>query len=182
VPAAAASPAATLKATNSCWLQVINDWLKNGQVDGTYALPCYSQAIQHLQAYPDITQYSSAIDDIHRAMLAAENHHGSGPPSSGQGGNSGGGPSAGGGGGGGNGGNGPTGSGTPNKSVFHDLAKTLGPGNAQSIPLPLLVLAGLALLLLLTAGATWLTRRYQARRITPTPVPVRAPGSVRPKA
>jgi hypothetical protein len=181
VPAASASPAATLKATNKCWLQVVNDWLKNGQVDGTYALPCYTQAIQHLQAYPDITQYSSAIDDIHRALLAAESHHnGSGPPSSG----SGSGPSAGGGGGGGNGGggNGTTGSSTPNKSVFHDLAKTLGPGNAQSIPLPLLVLAGLALLLLLTAGATWLTRRYQARRVTPTPAPVPASGSVRPKA
>jgi hypothetical protein len=187
VPAtASASPAATLKATNGCWLQVINDWLKNGQVDGTYALPCYSQAIQHLQAYPDITQYSSAIDDIHRAMLAAENHRDNGQGSTGLGGgsNSGGGPSGGGGGsgGGGNGGNGATGGGAPNKSVFHDLAKTLGPGNAQSIPLPLLVLAGLALLLLLTAGATWLTRRYQARRVTPTPVPVRAPGSVRPKA
>lgn len=182
---ASASPSATLKATNSCWLQVINDWLHNGQVDGTYANACYAQAIQHLQGYPDIAQYSSAIDDIHRAQLAARNHRGQGPPS-GPGNSSG--PTAGGGGGGG-GGNGPTagggqsggGTASANTSLFHDLAKKLGPSNAQSIPLPLLVLGALAVLLLLTAAATWITKRYQARHITPAPAPVRAGSSVRPK-
>lgn len=166
-PAATASPAATLKATNTCWLQVVNDWLKNGQVEGTYANACYAQAIQHLQGYPDISQYSSAIDDIHRAQLAALNHHG-GPPSGP--GNSSGGPTAGGGGGNGGGGGGTTGgtAGT-SKGLFHKLAQKLGPSNAQSIPLPLLVLSGLALLLLLTAGATWLARRYQSRHVTPAP-------------
>src|SRR5205085_1497964 len=47
--------------------------------------------------------------------------------------------------------------------------------------LPLLVLGGLALLLFLTAAATWLTRRLQARRVTPAPAPARAASSVRPK-
>lgn len=182
-PAASASPAATLKATSSCWLAVINDWLHNGQVDGTYAIPCYTQAIQHLQGYPDIRQYSSAIDDIHRAELAAISHRGQGPPSnsSGGGGNSSGGAIGGGGAGGGGGSNPGGGSPAGNSSLFHSLAKTLGPSNAQSIPLPLLVLGGLALLLLLTAAATWLARRYQSRRVTPAPAHARA-SSVRPKA
>lgn len=182
---ASASPSATLKATSTCWLQVINDWLHNGQVDGTYANACYSQAIQHLQGYPDIAQYSSAIDDIHRAQLAAMNHRSAGPPTTSGGGGNSSGPTAGGGGGGG----GPTAGGggqggvtpTANRSLFHDLAKKLGPSNAQSIPLPLLVLGGLAVLLLLTAAATWITKRYQARRVTPVPAPIRAGSSVRPK-
>jgi len=33
----------------------------------------------------------------------------------------------------------------------------------------LIVLAGLALLLLLAAAATWFARRLQARRVTPAP-------------
>jgi hypothetical protein len=167
VRAASAAPAATLKATNKCWLQVVNDWLKNGQVEGTYAIPCYTQAMQHLQAYPDISQYSSAIDDIHRAELAAINHRGDGPPSNG---NGGGGSSSGSSAGGGGGGGAATGgSGGTSKSLFHKLAQKLGPSNAQSIPLPLLVLGGLALLLLLTAAVTWLARRYQSRHVTPAP-------------
>lgn len=182
-PAASASPAATLRATNNCWLQVINDWLKNGQVTGLYAIPCYTQAIQHLSAYPDISQYSSAIDDIHRALLAAVHQdRGDGPPTlgSGGGGNNSAGPTAG---GGGPTGGGPTGGGTAggHPGLFRQLAEKLGPGNAQSIPLPLLVLGGLALLLLLTAAATWLARRYQSRRVTPAPAAVRASSSVRPK-
>ena len=94
-PAASAAPAATLKATDKCWLQVVNDWLQHGTVTNFYAIPCYTQAIQHLSAYPDIKQYSSAIDDIQRAQQAAihEERAGGGPNSSG-------GPGLGGGGGG----------------------------------------------------------------------------------
>lgn len=179
VPAASASPAATLQATNNCWLQVINDWLKNGQVTGLYAIPCYTQAIQHLSAYPDISQYSSAIDDIHRALLAAVHQdRGDGPPGLGGGGGTTGGGLTGGGGGGGTGGGGTAGA---SKGLFTRLAEQLGPGNAQSIPLPLLVLGGLALLLLLTAAATWVAKRYQSRRVIPAPATVRASSSVRPK-
>ena len=167
-PAASAAPAATSKASSQCWLQVVNDWLAHGSVTGYYAIPCYTQAIQHLSAYPDIKQYSSAIDDIHRALLAAihEERGGGGPGGLG----SLGGPSAGGGAGGGGGSNGPTGgiSGV-HKGILSRLAADIGPGNAQSIPLPLLVLGGLALLLLLTAAVTWFARRMQSRRVTPAP-------------
>ncbi len=46
---------------------MVNDWLDNNQVDGVYPIPCYTQAIQHLNAYSDVAGYSSAIDDIRRA-------------------------------------------------------------------------------------------------------------------
>jgi hypothetical protein len=155
---ASAAPAASFQATSTCWQQVINDWLDNNQVDRVYAIPCYTQAIQHLSQYPDVAGYSSAEDDIRRAELAAIrlDRGNGGPPSLG------GGP----GGGGGGGSSGP-GSGSGGGGFFNALGDRLGPGNAQSIPLPLIVLAGLALLLLLAAGATWLTRRLQSRRVTP---------------
>jgi hypothetical protein len=169
-PRAAAAPAAELTPTNSCWLQVVNDWLDHhGQIHGIYAIPCYTQAIQHLNGYTDLQQYSSAIDDIQRALLAAiheERNTGSGPPSLGSGSSpsshtpGGGGstpPKSGGGGGGG-------GSQSPVSSIFH-------PANAQSIPLPLIVLGALAALLLLAGAGTWLAKRLQARRMSPAPAP-----------
>jgi hypothetical protein len=177
-PAATAAHAATAKATDSCWLQVVNDWLHHGTVTGYYPIPCYTQAIQHLSEYPDIKQYSSAIDDIRRALQAAIHlERGNGGPTSGGGTDTnpqGGGvlPSGndGGGSGGGHG-----------KGLITRLANDIGPGNAQSIPLPLLVLGGLGVLLLLTAAATWLTRRFQARRVAPAPAHARAGSSVRPE-
>lgn len=177
-PGASAAPAATQQGTNTCWKTVVNDWLNHQpNLQGSYPIPCYTQAIQHLSDYPDIKQYSSAIDDIHRALLGAihDQRGGGGPNDSG-------GPGPPGPGGGTNGGSGPTG-GTSghNQSFIHRLAADLGPSNAQSIPLPLLVLGGLALLLFLTAAATWLARRLQARRVTPAPAHARTASSVRPK-
>src|SRR3954454_18592969 len=175
VPAAAAAPAATLHATNGCDLAVLNDGLKDGHVDRTYAIPCYTQAIQRLNSMPDVKGYSSATDDIHDALLAAIRQDRGGGGSSGGSGPSG--PS--------DGGSPPSsspsgsnsGTGTPSssgdKSVVRHLADRLGPSNAQSIPLPLLVLGGLAVLLLLAAFGTWLARRLQARRMTPAPAPAR---------
>ena len=154
---ATAAPAASLQATSTCWQQVINDWLPDNKVDRTYAIPCYTQAIQHLSQYPDVAGYSSAEDDIRRALLAAIRLDR---------GNGGGGSSLGAGPGPSGGGSGSSSSGNGG-GFFKSLGDRLGPGNAQSIPLPLIVLAGLALLLLLAAGATWFARRLQARRVTP---------------
>ena len=172
-PTASSATSASLQSTNKCWLAVINDWLADNRVDKTYAVPCYTQAIQHLSQFPDVRGYSSAEDDIHNALLAAIRQD--------RGGGSGG--------GGGGGPGGPSGPGSspsgPNdgttspsnshKSFTQWLGDRLGPGNAQSVPLPLLVLGGLALLLLLTAGGTWIARRIQARRMTAAPAPVRRP-------
>jgi hypothetical protein len=159
---ATAAPAASLQATSTCWQQVINDWLPDNKVDRTYAIPCYTQAIQHLSQYPDVAGYSSAEDDIRRALLAAirlDRGNGGGGTGLGTGGP---GPSG--------GGSTPSGSGKGGGGgFFNALGDRLGPGNAQSIPLPLIVLAGLALLLLLAAGGTWFARRLQARRVSPAP-------------
>lgn len=162
---AAAAPAASQEATSTCWLQVINDWLAHQpNLTGTYAIPCYTQAIQHLNLYPDVQGYSSATDDIRNAMYAVihEEGRGGGPPSSGPGVST------------SSNGPGPLGgttAGTKKRGLVSWLGDHLAPGNAQSVPLPLLVLGGLALLLLLTAAATWFARRMQARRMTPAPAP-----------
>lgn len=164
---AAAAPAALQKATGSCWQEVLNDWLAHEpNVVGSYAIPCYTQAIQHLDNYPDIQQYSNAPDDIRRALLAAlRNNHGGGP-----------------GGGSGNG-VGPT-SGPPGPrdpqggssgGIITRFFHNFGPSDAQSVPLPLLVLGGLAVLLLLAAAATWFAKRLQTRRMTPAPARAAAP-------
>lgn len=182
-PAASAAPAVMVKATDTCWLKVVNDWLHNGTVKGYYAVPCYTQAIQHLNAYPDIKQYSSAIDDIRRALQVAikNDRGGSGPTSGGGSGtNPQGGGSLPGGGTNGPGGGSSSGGGGHGKGFLTRAANYIGPGNAQTIPLPLLVLGGLGLLLLLTAAATWFARRMQARRL-PEPAAVRAGSSVRPE-
>jgi hypothetical protein len=165
VGAAAAAPAASQQATNKCWLDVINDWADNNQVDKIYAIPCYTQAIQHLSAYPDIAGYSSAADDIHRAMLAVIHEEGRGGPPSTSGGSGPTPPTLGGG-----GSTKPPGPG--HTSLWTSVTDRLSPGNAQSIPLPLIVLAGLAVLLLLAAAATWFARRVQTRRVTPATAPV----------
>lgn len=160
-----AAPSAALNPSSGCDLAVINDWADNNRVDKIYAIPCYTQAIQRLSSYPDLEGYSSAADDIHDALLAALRQD--------RGGGGTGGPTTG-------GPNDPSGSGDgttpqPHKSFITRLSDRLGPGNAQSIPLPLLVLGGLALLLLLAAGATWIARRFQARRMAPAPAPARRP-------
>ena len=164
VGGASAAPAASLQSTNQCWKDVVNDWLQHQpNLKGTYAIPCYTQAIQHLSAYPDVAGYSSASDDIHRALLAVIHNEGRGDgPGGGAPANIGPpGPSN----------SRSTGGGAPHKSIWTDITDRLAPGNAQSIPLPLIVLAGLALLLLLAAAATWLARRMQTRRVTPAPAP-----------
>ena len=60
---AVASPAG---AAGSCGRAVIDDWYDNGRVDGTYALHCYDDAINTLPR--DVRDYSSAKDDIQRAL------------------------------------------------------------------------------------------------------------------
>lgn len=170
-PAAQASPAALQQATSNCWLDVINDWLDNNQVDNLYAIPCYTQAIQHLNQLPDVKGYSSAIDDIQRAELAAI-HQERGDGGSGFNG----GPSSGGhsGGtappGGGPGNSGPNPPGGNPSGGGHNASQPFGnAASATSIPLPLIVLGALAILLALAALGTWLARRYQGRRPAPAP-------------
>jgi hypothetical protein len=171
--AAVHPPAA--QASTPCWKTLLNDWY-DGRIDKTYPVHCYREALKHLPA--DVQTYSSAHDDISRALQTAialkkKKHQsvGSGtlvPPEKGT--NNGGGGSAGG--GSGNGGSGGSGTGTtpvtsPGNSGNGGLAGKLNPSSPSSVPVPLLVLGGLALLLVAAGAAGLVAKRVQARRAAP---------------
>lgn len=156
-PAAAGTP---------CWKRVVNDWF-DGRIDNTYPIKCYREAMRRLP--DDAKQYSNAPDDIRRALLALlRDRRGGGgvtgpgerPPI-------------------------PTGS-APSAAAakaddgfFRELLGFLGPKNADSVPIPLVILASLALLLLGAATASHVARWIQARRVqlVPATAPAPAPAS-----
>ncbi len=168
-PAAAAS--------KSCGDDVIADWYGDGRVDKVFPLHCYQDAIRSLPV--DVLDYSNAKQDILRALaFAKKGKQDPGPAGDKQTtgtGNSGdqsetvGG--AGGSGGSGNSGGGNSGAGsvgTPDPGGGSGTATTaageVDTSGPSSLPIPLLVLGGLALLLLAAGGAGYLSRRAQARR------------------
>jgi hypothetical protein len=163
----AAGTAAPAAAATPCWKAVINDWF-DGTIDGKYPRHCYSEAIQHLPR--DVHTYSSAADEIRAAMLATFQHKGNGtppspPPQQSSGGNeqktpSDSTPST------------PSGAPKaeePKQGVIVRAIEWLGPSDAGAVPLPLLILAGVAFLLLAAAGGSLVNRRLQERRLPPPP-------------
>jgi hypothetical protein len=140
--------AAPAGAATPCWRALINDWY-DGRIDQTYPTSCYTEAIQHLPQ--DVDTYSSAKEDIRRALLARI-QHGQEPPTFTGGSNT-----------------GPTSSGgsTGSRGIITRAIEWLGPSNASAVPLPLLILAGVAFLLLAAAGGSWISRRLQNRRLPP---------------
>jgi cobalamin biosynthesis Mg chelatase CobN len=62
---AAAAPAS---ADTPCWKRLLTDWY-DGTIDKTYPIPCYREAVDRLPT--DVELYSSAKDDILRAMASA---------------------------------------------------------------------------------------------------------------
>jgi hypothetical protein len=60
----------------SCRNQIYNDWYHDGKVASTYPISCYRDALAH--AHADAGIYSSLLDDIRAAMQAAiSRSHGS---------------------------------------------------------------------------------------------------------
>ena len=163
--AATAGPAAA-RSASTCARQIQNDWFKDGRVDGVYPIHCYSEAIATLPE--DSKQYSSAAEDIRRDMLLAIRGDAPGGPGGPSTGGSGGSPSTGFGGAGTSALSG-TAAAKTDKGVFGNFFDTFGPKNASSIPLPLIILAGVALLLLAAGGASFAARRIQARKVSVTP-------------
>jgi hypothetical protein len=152
--------AAPAQSAKPCWERVIDDWLDNGRIDGVYSARCIEEARKNLPE--DVRAYS----DIEEKLDAKLQETGRSPQ-----------------GGGGSGGNsGSGGSGTedppPPGAVVGEpepdtgprdegpIQEVLGAGNtdASSVPLPLIILAVLALLLLTAGGAGLLARKLQARR------------------
>jgi hypothetical protein len=151
-PAAAKAP---------CWRALFVDWA-DGRIDKTYPVHCYREAIAHLQQ--DTLTYGDAADQINRALMAAMTKLRRDDVVVGPGTNIPPGPGS---------SSGPRGS-NPSKhdeSFFDRIAHALGPTNADAIPLPLLILAGLAMLLLAAAAASLIAKRIQAKRARPATVP-----------
>jgi hypothetical protein len=159
-----AAPAAAAK---SCGRAVIDDWYDDGRVDGTYALHCYDDAIDSLPR--DVRDYSSAKEDIQRALQARLRGEDAPPartdPTPGS----------------------PDDPDAPVSNGPDEPGETTGtppgggddPGgpeaappvdteSASSVPIPLLILAGLALLLVAGGSAGYVIRRIQARRVPPS--------------
>jgi uncharacterized membrane protein YgcG len=166
------------QAATPCWKLLLNDWY-DGRIDQTYAVHCYKDALKHLPS--DVQTYSSAHDDILRALQSAITKQKKAhknvsnntlvPPQSGGGGSGSG--SGGGGTGNGSGGNGATttngGStnGQPGRNGNGGLAGKVSSDNPSSIPTPLLILGGLALLLVAAGAAGLIAKRVQSRRQAP---------------
>src|SRR5918992_1109521 len=49
-----------------CWEAVIDDWFDNSRVDKRYPIHCYREALKNMPE--DMRAYSSAPEDISRAM------------------------------------------------------------------------------------------------------------------
>jgi hypothetical protein len=154
--ALSAPPAA--EAAKPCWKRLIDDWVDNGRFDGTYSASCIEQARKHLpediRAYSDIEEKMNGIRQLALRKQSGESKPGGGgttrPATQ------------------------PVRSvtGEPQPQASHPppdpgpISEALNSDTttADSIPLPLILLAGLALLLM-AAGATGIAaRKVQARR------------------
>jgi hypothetical protein len=148
----------------NCWSALIKDWY-DGRIDDTYPIHCYKDALKNLPR--DVATYSDAYDVISRALTAATRGKKNvnpdamiAPPAEQDADNgstttttaSGSGPDSGGGFGGGNGSSSPP------------LGHLPGDRGADGVPVPLLILGGLALLLVAAGAAGLIARRVQARR------------------
>ena len=56
-------------AAKPCWERVIDDWLADGRIDGTYSVKCYQQALKNVQE--DLRDYSNITDAINASMQDA---------------------------------------------------------------------------------------------------------------
>ena len=158
---AVASPAG---AAQSCGRAVIDDWYDNGRVDGTYALHCYDDAIEILPR--DVRDYSNAKDEIQRALQNRKRGEpappaqtdptpGAVPPTETAGTDTTDTSST------------PPSGGSDDPPTETTAVSPVDTESASSIPIPLLILAGLALLLVAAGSAGYVIRRVQARRIPP---------------
>ena len=157
----ATAPAASAKA-KTCGEKVVDDWYGDGRVDEVFPTHCYLDAIRSLPV--DVKDYSNAEEDIRRALAYARQHKPDpgptgGPAPTDSGGSVGAGPTT-------DPVDDPT---VPSVTTDDPGSDTLAtPGvdtsGPSSVPIPLLILGGLALLLLAAGGAGYLSRRSQARR------------------
>jgi hypothetical protein len=143
---------------SACSSALIRDWYVDGRIDNTYPVHCYREALKDVPE--DQVVYGTLRDDLNRALQQVIGDHNGNvgpntpvPPS---------------GGGGGDSSDGSSG-GSHDEGFFHWLAKKIGPSSADSVPVPLLVLGGLALALIAAAAVSFFARRAQAKRASDPP-------------
>ena len=56
-------------AGGDCWKRLLNDYIGNGRVDGTYRASCYREAIRRIPG--DLLPYSDVYDVLTRALASA---------------------------------------------------------------------------------------------------------------
>lgn len=142
--AATASPASAKEDRGApCWREIQDEWVDNRKISTNYPLRCYREAIAHvpedLLVYTDIEQDILAARQLasrQRSLTGAQPR----PPSTGET------------------------QGDPDQSLFAEGFDKLGPKNADSMPLPILILGGLSLLLIAAGAAGLVTRRVRAGR------------------
>ena len=155
---ATASPALAAK-SQPCWKQVIDDWSQDGSIDGAYSASCIAEALAKVPE--DIRAYSDFEEQAKAARLAASRTLQSAGGSN-------------------NGDSGETtteeneddaapvkprepNTGPKDETLIQSALGTNG-NNADSVPLPLLILLGLAVALI-AAGAVGLgARKVRAHR------------------
>jgi hypothetical protein len=155
----AARPANAAATATPCWKSLLNEWY-SGRIQHIYPLHCYQDALKHLPA--DVSTYSSARDDIERALQSARSAatkagHTITPAtlikpakipgftSIGRGGKT-------------------VTVNEPKRQKNKGLAGVadkFDPGSPSSLPIPLLILAALALVLVAAGAAGMLWKRYQ---------------------
>jgi hypothetical protein len=139
--AALALPAPASAKGTKCGKQIVADWFDNGRVDRLYPLHCYEEAIDAIPQ--DIRDYADAADVINRALAAALNGRldpGGPDPTPG--------------------GTRPIGKGGGAKDENGpQAAPAIDTSSPSSVPIPLLVLGGIALALLGAGGLGYMSRR-----------------------
>ena len=144
----------------ACWERVIDDWL-NGKPLNKYSPKCLQAALKNVPE--DLRDYSDITDVISAALqnkLRGGGGGTNGGTTSGAGSSSGSGNE--------NGDNTPRKlQNVPDRSYYRRAIDNLGTTSADSLPIPLLVLAGLGTALLLTAGGLAARKRLKGRARPP---------------
>ncbi len=148
-----AGTATPAEAAKPCWEQVLDDWSQDSDIDGTYPAGCINEAIKKVPedvlAYTDFVDQAEAARHVAPRRLQQVNGSGSGEPTSET---------------------------QPPREREPDTSKDEGPissvlasgnNNADSFPLPLLILLGLSGALVTAGGAGYAARKLKAHRAQP---------------